>query len=97
LIWFISPNVDGYLIGATMPLFGFICQDCQTQFDYLVRNPRQFPTEVPCSKCGSIHTQRVVDERSQASAEDLPATPQQSKQDDPFSLKTLGKDLEKKR
>jgi putative FmdB family regulatory protein len=77
-----------------MPLHDYICQDCHHRFEYLVRNTRQLPPQVTCPKCGSERTRRSSDTIPLGAAtHDVPPPTPAS---DPFSLKTLGRDLEKK-
>jgi putative FmdB family regulatory protein len=78
-----------------MPLYVYVCQDCQHRFEYLVRNTRQLPTTVVCPKCGSTKTQRAVHDTGPVQVQPDDPTAKNPKTD-PFSLKTLGRDLEKK-
>jgi putative FmdB family regulatory protein len=78
-----------------MPLHDYTCQDCQHRFEYLVRNTRQLPPQLACPSCGSTRTRRSADTLPLSIQDDV--STQSPPASDPFSLKTLGRDLEKKR
>jgi len=42
-----------------MPIYEFVCQDCEHEFETLVRN-REEAEEVHCPKCQSPRTKRLM-------------------------------------
>lgn len=42
-----------------MPLYGFICDDCENDFEELVMSASQ-TDKVTCPECGSNHVQRQL-------------------------------------
>jgi len=42
-----------------LPIYEFVCRDCKTRMEFLVRRP-QDPAEMRCSACGSVELERVI-------------------------------------
>lgn len=42
-----------------MPIYEYICQSCQSQFEKLVKSMSQ-TDPIPCPKCNSTDTQRTL-------------------------------------
>lgn len=40
-----------------MPMYEFVCEGCQNQFEELVFSQDE---QVPCPKCGSSHVSRIL-------------------------------------
>lgn len=60
-----------------MPVYEFICQDCDDHFDQLVRN-LQASEEVTCEQCASPNVRRLVSSFATIGGLDDPVTPLQS-------------------
>jgi putative FmdB family regulatory protein len=42
-----------------MPIYEYVCQDCQHEFDAL-RSMSQADAALPCTECGSEHIKRKI-------------------------------------
>src|SRR5438874_1085873 len=59
LVWLGGPHYPEVEGGIRMPVYEFVCKDCNTRFDALVRNFKA-ADEVTCRGCESGNVRRMV-------------------------------------
>jgi putative FmdB family regulatory protein len=50
-----------------MPIFGYRCKDCETEFEILYRSPKDVAKEEPdevCPKCDSKKKERLINTKT---------------------------------
>lgn len=57
-----------------MPLYRFVCDGCQTDFEELLRHPPQAEDPLVCPQCESRQTHQVLGLPSVGQARSTPAT-----------------------